>query len=73
MNAFQDCSDGGYEYDNDGDYECYDDSHDEEANGNESYYFGGEVEKNGDYSSYDEEGEDEEPYDGSYRKDGENE
>uniref|UniRef100_M1DNX1 Uncharacterized protein n=1 Tax=Solanum tuberosum TaxID=4113 RepID=M1DNX1_SOLTU len=56
-------SDGGYEYDDDGDYECYNDSHDQEANGNESYYFGGEIEKNGDYSSYDEEGEDEECHD----------
>ncbi|KAK4716376.1 hypothetical protein R3W88_014714 [Solanum pinnatisectum] len=54
-----DCSDGGYGCEYDGDYGGYDDSHDQESNGNESYYSRGEYERNVEHSSYgkdDEEG-----------------
>ncbi|KAK6786492.1 hypothetical protein RDI58_015017 [Solanum bulbocastanum] len=58
----------------------YDDSHDQEPNENESYYFGGEYERNVEHnsygedreeegscgSSYDDEGACERSYDGSY-------
>ncbi|KAH0773911.1 hypothetical protein KY290_011048 [Solanum tuberosum] len=69
MGAY-DCSDGGYGFEDDGDYGGYDDRHDQEPNGNESYYSGGEYEENGDHISYGEAGEDEEPCDGSYDDDG---
>ncbi|WMV30241.1 hypothetical protein MTR67_023626 [Solanum verrucosum] len=42
----------GYGCEDNGDYGGYDNSHDQEPNGNESYYFGGEYEENGKHSSY---------------------
>uniref|UniRef100_M1DSG6 Uncharacterized histidine-rich protein DDB_G0274557 n=1 Tax=Solanum tuberosum TaxID=4113 RepID=M1DSG6_SOLTU len=52
-----DCDDEGYGCEDDGDYGGYDNSHDQEPNGNESYYSGGEYEENGEHSSYGEDGE----------------
>lgn len=41
---------GSYEYEDDGDYRGYDDSHDHEPYGDESYYFRGEYEENGSHT-----------------------
>ncbi|KAK4731663.1 hypothetical protein R3W88_024651 [Solanum pinnatisectum] len=60
-----DCDDEGYGCENNGDYGGYDNRHDQEPNGNESYYFGGEYEENGEHSSYGEDGE-EASYGSSY-------
>uniref|UniRef100_M1DKW2 Histidine-rich glycoprotein n=1 Tax=Solanum tuberosum TaxID=4113 RepID=M1DKW2_SOLTU len=68
--GYYDCNDGVYGCEDDGDYGGYDDSHDQEPNGNESYYSRGEYEKNGDHSYYGEDGEDDKPCDGSYDDDG---
>ncbi|KAH0672853.1 hypothetical protein KY290_025091 [Solanum tuberosum] len=68
--GYYDCNDGVYGCEDDGDYGGYDDSHDQEPNGNESYYSRGEYEKNGDHSYYGEDGEDDKPCDGSYDDNG---
>uniref|UniRef100_M1DPE4 Histidine-rich protein n=1 Tax=Solanum tuberosum TaxID=4113 RepID=M1DPE4_SOLTU len=74
------CDDEGYGWEDNGDYGGYDDSHDQEPNENDSYYFGGEYERNVEHSfygedreeecscgsSYDDEGACERSYDGSY-------
>ncbi|KAK6791532.1 hypothetical protein RDI58_010613 [Solanum bulbocastanum] len=65
-----DCSDGGHRFEDDGDYGGNDDIHDQELNGNKSYYSGGEYEENYDHSSYSEDEEDKKPFDGSYDDDG---
>ncbi|KAK6780063.1 hypothetical protein RDI58_022247 [Solanum bulbocastanum] len=52
-----DCDNEGYEYEDNGDYRGYDDSHDQELNKNESYYFEGEYERKVEHNSYDEDGE----------------
>ncbi|KAH0685547.1 hypothetical protein KY285_016089 [Solanum tuberosum] len=52
-----DCDDEGYACEDNGDYGGYDNSHDQEPNGNKSYYSGGEYEENGEHSFYGEDGE----------------
>ncbi|KAF3647220.1 hypothetical protein FXO38_18774 [Capsicum annuum] len=63
-----DCGENSYGYKEDGVYEGYECSHDQEMDKNEGYYSKGKCEMNYDPSSYNEYGHDEEPYKGSYKE-----
>ncbi|KAK4726901.1 hypothetical protein R3W88_031818 [Solanum pinnatisectum] len=65
-----DCDDEAYGCEDNGDYGGYDDSHDQEPNENESYYFRGEYEKNVEQDSYGEDREEEGSCGSSYDDEG---